>query len=438
MKILSVLPRLDRRIWSIAVPLMAANLSVPLLGAVDTAVVGHLPDPHHLGGVAVGAMMFSVVYWGFGFLRTGTVGLTAQALGADDPAEAANILARALILALFFSVILWIVQKPIAWLFLVPVEETPKVQAAAAEYFFIRIWSAPAALINYAFLGWFLGMQRPGLAMVVHLTLNGLNVVLDVFFVMGLGMGVAGVAWATLVADYSAAGLGLLLVVRLVGTRPSWSAIWDRPRLIRLMVINGDIFVRNLCVTGGFAMFTITGAQFGAATLAANAVLMNFQQIMAYCLDGFADAGQTLVGRAVGAGDRDGLRRTILAVSRWALVFALMFSAIYGLAGDRLAGLLTDISSVRDVIGDYLPWVVVSPVISVASFVLDGVFLGATRSRAMRDAMILSVLFYGLALVVLVPIWGNHGLWASLLLFLAARGVFLGFYLPRLLTARAT
>ena len=310
-----------REIRRLAGPIILSNLSTPLLGAVDTAVMGHLPDAAYLGAVAVGSVIFSFLYWGFGFLRMGTTGFTAQAHGADDRDELRACLGRPLIIAGVLGVLLIALQWPIGRVAFALMDASVQVEAFAGTYFAIRIWSAPFALTNYAVLGWLLGTQRARHALVLQVALNGINIVLDLLFVVGLGYTIAGVAAASLLAEMAAAALGLGLCAHLLrgmGGRWSRARLLARDALVRLFRVNRDIFIRTLTLIFAFAYFTARGAQFGETTLAANAVLMQFQNILSFGLDGFAHAAETLVGSAVGARDRRAFAAAVRTSTIWA------------------------------------------------------------------------------------------------------------------------
>ena len=423
------------RMWRLAAPIIISNISVPMLGAVDTAVVGHLPDARYLGGVAVGALVFTFIYWGFGFLRMGTGGLTAQAFGAEDADEVRACLARAAVIGIPVALILIILQAPIAWVAFTIVEATPEVEALAREYFFTRIWGAPATLMNFALLGWFIGVQNTKAALWHQLTLNGVNIVLDLVFVIGFGWGVAGVAAATAIADVAAVAFGLWLalpILRRLGGAFVRAKILEAEKIRRTVALNVDIFIRTICLVSAFAYFTAQGAAFGNVVLAANAVLLNFQTFMAHALDGFAHAAEALGGRAIGARDRQAFRDAVRAAMLWGLIVAIAFTLVYLLAGVAIVELLTGIQDVRAAAREYIVWSVVMPLVAVFPFVLDGVFLGATRGRTMRNAMIVSLAIYVVACLTFVPMWGNHGLWGALLIFMGARGVTLGVRYPAL------
>jgi multidrug resistance protein, MATE family len=423
-----------RRIWALAWPSILADLTVPLLGAVDTAVMGHLPDPAYVGAVAVGAMIFSFLYWGFGFLRMGTVGFTAQAWGRHDADEIRAVLGRALLLGGLIAAALLALQWPAQRAALTIVAAEPQVEAFAAQYFAIRIWDAPATLANYAILGWMLGMQMPRRALAVQVAINGINIALDLLFVVGLGWGVAGVAGATVIAQYAGAILGLVLITsRLRALGGVWrrERIADIAALAAMMRVNRDIFIRTVCMIFAWSWFTWKGATLGTLTLAGNALLMNFQTFLAHGLDGFAHATSALVGEAKGAGRRDDLRRAVIAASVMAVFVAVGYALIYALAGSALIGLLTDIPELRAFARAYLPWVVVSPLVSIWAYQLDGIFIGATRSAEMRNAMVLSLAAYAVAMTTLPPALGNDGLWLSILVFMTARAVTLAPWYPR-------
>ena len=422
-----------RAVWRLSVPIILSNLSVPLLGAVDTAVVGHLPEPHHLGAVALGSMVFNFVYWGFGFLRMGTGGLTAQAHGAGDSDEVRAAVVRGLAIAGAIALVTVAAQGPIVFVVFEAVEASADVESSARIYVLTRIWGAPAALSIYVILGWFLGLQNTRATLWVQLWMNGLNIVLDVVFVVGFGWGVFGVALATVIAEFAGLGLALWLMrraLREIAGRLDWSRVRSRRRMRMTLGLNADIFIRTVCLVFAFAWFTAQGARLGDVLLAANAVLMNFQLFMAHGLDGFAHAAQAMVGRAVGAADRAELRAAIRVSSFWAAVTASGLVLVYAVAGAGIVALLTGIEDVRRAAGEFLPWAVAMPALSVAAFQLDGIFLGATLGRQMRNMMVVSVAVYLALCALLIPLWGNHGLWFAFAAFMALRGVTLGAVYP--------
>lgn len=438
---------LNGRMWRLAGPIILANSSTPLLGAVDTAVMGHLPDPRYLGAIAIGALIFSFLYWGLGFLRMGTTGLTAQAFGAWRAAPNAReargigaVFARASLLALGLGAAVLLLQWPIGLVALPLFGAEPAVETLAGDYYRIRIWSAPASLMNFVVLGWLLGTQRATTALLVQVVLNLVNAGLDVLFVVGFGWGVRGVAAGTLIAEYTAATLGVLLVVRVLRRELGLSLrelvtrglLFHMPALRRLLAVNLDIFIRTVCLLAVFGVFTATGAQFGTTILAANAVLMNFMLFMSYGLDGFAFAAEALVGAEKGARNPAGFRRVVQVTTIWAFLAAAFYAAVYGIFGTGLIALLTDIAAVRETAGAYLPWLVAIPLVAVWSFQLDGIFIGLTRTREMRNSMVVSLGVFLACLAVTRDLYGNHGLWAAFVLFMAFRALALGRYYPRL------
>ena len=425
----------DRQTWRLVVPIVLTNITVPLLGIVDTAVVGHLPGAHYLGAVAIGSLVFSILYASMFFLRMGTTGLTSQSVGAEDDAEVRAWLMRGVVLAVGIGALLIGLQVPIGIAVLSWAGGSDDVMSLARDYFAIRIWSAPATLINFVVLGWFIGTQNARPALVTQVVLNSLNIVLDIWFVIGLDLGVAGVAYATLIAEVVGAAFGLYLVERharrLAGGWSLDSAL-KKDKLMRMVRINGDIFVRSLCLQVSFFIFTSSGARQGDVTLAANTILLKFTMFTAYALDAFANAAEALAGKAYGANSRADFRGAVLASSRWALVFALLFTGFYGIVGTFLIDALTTVEAVRHEARLYLPWLIASPLISVWSFQLDGIFVGATKTAVMRNAMILSMFGYFLCLYLFVPTFGNHGLWLALMVFFVMRAVTLGIRYPHI------
>lgn len=415
-----------RDIWRLAGPMILSNLSIPLLGVVDTAVIGHLEHVYYLGAVAVGSLIFSFVFWAFGFLRMGTTGLIAQALGAGQYDEVRAGLVRACLIAIVLAFVLLITQQAVLWLALTLLDASHQVEQYAAEYFSIRIWSAPATLINYVLIGWFLGMQNARGPLYLLLMINLSNIVLDLWFVWGLGMTVDGVALASVIAEYLGVVLGLYLVVKTLRNQPgrcSWSQVVDASRLKRLLVVNQNIFIRTVCLIFSFAFFTAQGAKHGDVILAANAVLMNFQTFMAYGLDGFAHAAEALIGKAVGENDQQRFRIAVRTAGLWSLLIAIVFMLLYALFGVLIINGLTDLAPVREAALIYLPWLIISPILSVWSYLYDGVFIGAIRTAEMRNTMLVSTFLFFLPAWYFLQPWGNHGLWAALMIFMLARGI---------------
>ena len=425
----------NKRVWRLAGPIMLANVTIPLLGAVDTAVVGHLDQVYYLGAVAIGSLIFNFLFWGFGFLRMGTTGFAAQAHGAGDAREAVATLWRAMVFAAVVGVVLLAAQGLIIEGVMAVMATSAEVDAHTRSYFSIRIWSAPAALANYVVLGWFLGMQNARAGLIIQLVLNLINIILDLVFVVGMGMAVEGVAIATVIAEYAGLGLGLVMLRRALARIPGatdWRRVLEPARIRRMIGVNRDIFLRTLCLIAAFAYLTIQGARMGDAILAANAVLLNMVTFTAYALDSFANAAQALVGRAIGERSRADFRGVVRASTVWALGFAAAFTLIYALSGSLIIDGLTTLPEVRAAARDVLPWMIVAPLISVWGYQLDGIFIGAMWSREMRNAMIFSLIVYLAAVEVFRPLFGNHGIWLGFILFMMARGVSLGYYFPRI------
>ncbi|WP_298431224.1 MATE family efflux transporter [uncultured Jannaschia sp.] len=423
-----------RRVLKIALPVVLSNATVPILGAVDTGVVGQMGEAAPIGAVGIGAVILSAFYWLFGFLRMGTTGLAAQAVGAEDEAELAAILSRALLIAGAAGLALIALQ---AGLFAAAFRVSPAesaVEDMARDYMAIRIWSAPAAIAVYGITGWLIAQERTGAVLAVQLAMNGANILLDLWFVLGLGWGVPGVAWATFIAEWSGAALGLWLCRRAFAGA-AWRSVervFDGARVRRMASVSGDILIRSILLQATFVSFLFFGADLGTVTLAANQVLLQFLSITAFALDGFAFAAEALVGRFFGAGDRARLRRAVVLSGVWGLGMAAALALAFGLGGASLVALMTTSPEVRGAAADYLPWTALAPLLGVWPFMLDGVFIGATRSRDMRNMMIVSFAIYLGAVAVLLPAFANHGLWAALMVSFVARGITLGARYPAL------
>ena len=412
------------RTWQLAWPLILSSVSVPLLGIVDTAVMGHMPDAAYLGAVAVGALIFDFVYWAFGFLRMGTTGFTAQAFGADDAPALRLALARPMLIGLAIGLLIYVLQWPIGAAAFALMDPGPEVAPLTEAYFAVRIWAAPVVLANYAVLGWIIGVQRPKLALLTQLVANLLNVALDLFFVLGLGWGVQGVALGSVLAQLGGLIAGLIVVRRVQGPifrGLTWPAILDRAALGRLWGVNRDIFIRTLGLMTAFGWFTAQGADQGKVLLAANAVLFNLQLVMSYALDGFAHAAEVLVGEALGRRDPGAIRRSIRATMLSSAIIATAFAIVWAVCGGLIIDALTDLAPIRAAARAYLPWAIGLPLVSVWCFQLDGICIGAMRTQAMRDGMLLSLAaFVGVGYGA-IHLWGNHGLWAAFTLFFALR-----------------
>ena len=432
-------PRLTHAdVLKIALPITLSNATVPLIGFVDTAVVGQLGEPHLMGAVAVGAVIFNLLYWTFSFLRMGTTGLTAQALGAGDKREISGHLLRALLIAVVVGLALVVLQQPVRAMSFWLTGGSSEVIAAGHIYFDIRIWAAPAGLINFALLGWFIGLGRANVAFSLQVVLNSLNIALAVLFTLGWGAGVAGVGFAALIAEVVAAGAGLmaaLVIARGLGAAAPLADAIDGPKLRRSLSINADITVRSLANFAALILFTSQGAAAGDVTLAANALLINLKNIVIYLLDGFAFAAEALVGRAIGARDQANFWRAVELSTIWAGVFAVLVAAILWFAGERIIALSTKSEAVQAAAVTFLAWAALSPLLGVWCFQLDGIFIGATQTRDMRNMMLASLAVFFLAFALLGPRYGNHGLWAAYMVFYLTRAATLLWRVPHLVKA---
>jgi MATE family multidrug resistance protein len=416
-------------------PIILANISVPLLGAVDTAVVGHLPEVYYIGAVAIGAMLFTYIYHLFNCLRMGTTGPTAQARGAGDYAEVRAMIGRALLLAAAIGGVLIALQLPILAFAFWLIDASPEVERYARQYFVIRIWSMPAVLAGYAIIGWYYGLRNVRTPLIVQIVGNTLNILLDFLFVFGFGWGVAGVAVASVIASYAGLLLGLFYVWRTMRTLPGsgHARLLDRDRLIRMVSINGDIVLRTFCVVSVLGLFMAKSAELGDVTLAANQVLHNFLVFTSFGLDGFAHAAEAILGEAVGRRDRTSFRGAMRIVFIWAALVGALNLAIYAVAGHGIIALMTSIPEVRAAAADYLLWPIIMPLISVWAYTYDGVYLAATRTTIMRNTVIVSFAAFAILLYTLMPVYGNSGIWIAITTFLGLRGVLLHLFFPRVL-----
>jgi MATE family multidrug resistance protein len=423
-----------RRVLNIALPIVVSNATIPILGAVDTAVVGQLGLAAPIGAVGIGAVILTTIYWVFGFLRMGTSGLVAQARGAGEIAETGAILTRGLIIAAAAGLVFVVGQAAVFWAAFRLAPASAEVEALARTYLSIRIWGAPATIGIYALTGWLIAMERTRGVLALQLAMNGVNVVLDLVFVLGLGWGVPGVAAATLIAEWSGLALGLWLCRPAFGGAQwrDWARVFDPMRLRRMAEVNRDILIRSVILQASFTSFLFFGAGLGDVTLAANQVLLQFLSITAYALDGFAFAAEALVGQTLGRRDRGELRRAAVLTSEWGLGSSVLMAALFLVAGPALIDLMATAPEVRAEARAYLPWIAAAPLIGIAAWMLDGIFIGATETVAMRNAAIVSVAVYAAAVAALLPAFGNHGLWAALMILNATRGITLGLRYPAL------
>ena len=423
-----------RRILRMALPIVLSNATVPLLGAVDTGVVGQLGQAAPIGAVGMGSVVLATVYWAFSFLRMGTSGLAAQAHGAGDAAERSAILLRALLIGAAAGLAFILLQGPLIWATFRLSPASAEVEALTRSYLQIRLWGAPATIGLYAVTGWLVALERTRGILALQLWMNGLNITLDLAFVLGLGWGVPGVASATLIAEWTGLALGLWLCREgLVGPvlAAARARIADAAALRRMLGVNRDIMVRSVLLQGSFTAFVFFGAGFGDVTLAANQVLMQFLEISAYALDGFAFAAEALVGQAVGARSVGRVRRASVMLGQWGAGGAVLIAAAIAMGGPAVIDLVSTSAEVRAEARHFLPWLVLAPLIGAASWIFDGIFIGATRTRAMMQAILVAVAAYGVALALFVPLMGNHGLWAALMVLNLVRGIAMARRYPR-------
>lgn len=421
--------QMNKKILRIALPSIVSNITVPLLGLVDVAIVGHLGSAAYIGAIAVGGMLFNIIYWLFGFLRMGTSGMTSQALGRRDLDEVALLAARALSVGLFIALLLIFLQYPIARMAFRFIRPTAEVESLAAVYFRICIWGAPAVLGLYGFAGWFIGMQNSRYPMFIAIAQNVVNIAASLCFVYLLGMKVEGVAMGTLIAQYSGLGMALLLWMRHYGRlrrRLRWPEVFRRGAMRRFFGVNRDIFFRTLCLVAVTTFFTAVGAREGDVVLAVNTLLMQLFTLFSYIMDGFAYAGEALAGLYIGAGNRVDLRRMVRLLFGWGIGLSLFFTLLYGVGGREFLGLLTDEEGVIGVAAGYFWWVLAIPLAGFAAFLWDGIFIGATATGRMLLAMVVaSGAFFGVYFLF-YPSMGNHALWLAFLVYLLLRGVVQG------------
>ncbi|UVM11748.1 MATE family efflux transporter [Pseudomonas protegens] len=417
-----------RRVWALAAPMILSNISVPLVALVDSTVIGHLPHAHQLGAVAVGASLYTFLAWTMGFLRMGATGFAAQAAGRGDGAALRQILLQGLILAMGLALLLGAIGVPLSGAALHLMQPSAELDQMTRSFFHTRLLGLPAALASFALVGWFLGTQNARAPLAILLSTNMLNIALNLWFVLGLDWGVVGSARASVIAEWSGALVGLAMTRPALRAYPgqiAWAALrrWQSWR--PLLAVNRDIFIRSLALQSVFFLITVQGARLGDATVAANALLLNGLLLTAHALDGLAHAVEALCGHAIGAHDRPALRRSLVVAGGWSLLASLGFAVLFLLGGHLFIEMQTDIPDVRQTAFTYLPYLAVLPLIAVWSYLLDGLFIGATRAREMRNGMLLTVL-------LLLPFaWalqglGNHGLWLTFLLFMFLRSLTLG------------
>ena len=425
-----------KRIWQLTWPVILANITIPLVGVADVAVMGRIPDPAYIAAVAMGSAMFSAVYWLFGFLRMGTTGLAAQAFGRGNLPEIAKIFLRAGTVGIALGIAIVLLQWPLASLLFGIFDASPELTSLAGQYYDIRIFGAPALLLYLVELGILFGLQRTRDTLYLSVGLNVTNLILDVVLVMGFDMGVRGVAWGTLISEWSAAAGGLVLAVRGLGQQGwklSWPGdVWRLQQMATLFHVSANLILRTFFVQLPFFAGTVIATRLGEATLAAHGVLMQLFFVMTYSLDGFAHTAETMAGYSYGAGRADQLRAATRYNAIWAMFLALFTGLIYWLGGEWFIGLLTTSATVRGIAGEFLPWVAMAPLVCVWAFLLDGIFIGTTHITQMRNAMIVAALVWAGALALTFQPLGYHGVWLSMMIFMLVRSGLLAWYYPRL------
>ena len=416
---------MNREILRLAIPNILSNISVPLLSTVDTALMGRLTELH-LGAVGLGAMIFNFIYWNFGFLRMGTTGMAAQAYGAQKPADIASVFGRALLIAGLIALLILLFQRPIAEVAFSLLNSSEGQLPLLREYVYIRIWAAPATLASFAIFGWFFGLQNAIYPLILTIFTNIVNIVCSWWLVNHQGMETAGVAYGTLIAQYA----GLVLAIGLVGYKyPQYLRLIHLKVLLQwtalrhFLSLNGDIFIRTLCLTFAFGFFYSKSSQNGEMILAVNVILLQFLNWMSYGVDGFAFAAESLVGKYAGRGDRQQTIKMIQRSFLWGMGLALVYAALYYFAGFQLLHVFTDQSDIITAAGPFLFWMAIFPLLSTPCYLWDGVFIGLMAGKAMRNSMLLAFAFYLFSYFLLKDTWGNHGMWAALLLFMMARGL---------------
>lgn len=413
----------NARVFAIALPAMLTNVTTPLLGVVATAVIGRLGQAHLLGGVAMASVVFDCMFWLFGFLRMGTVAFTAQALGARDALEQRAVLARALLIAGVIGLALIALQAPLATLIFGSMGGTEAVTAAAREYFFVRLWSAPFVLANYVILGWLVGLARARTGLTIQIFVNLISMGLMTVLVLELDTGIVGAAVASVIAEALGLVLGLVIALRILrgGFNVSLATLFDRARLLRMLSVNRDIMIRTAALIAAFLFFTARGARSGDVTLAANAVLHNFTLVGAFFLDGMATAAEQLCGQTYGARDRKAFSRAVKLVVAWGFAFGVAATALFAVAGASMIDLMTASPDVRQVARNFVWLAALAPVCGVMAFCYDGIYVGATWARDMRNLMLVALAIYLASWWLLQPL-DNTGLWIALLIFFIARG----------------
>src|SRR5690554_1381626 len=417
---------MDKKIFRLALPNIITNITVPLLGMIDIAVAGRLGSAVYIGAIALGANIFNMIYWNFGFLRMSSSGFASQAYGARDFTESMNVFIRSLAIGLVIGLLIILLQYPIGELAFRLIQSGPETVEYVSAYFRIVVWGAPAVLGMYAFKGWFIGMQNAKIPMVIAILNNVLNILLSITFVFGFGMKIEGIALGTALSQ----------IISLIVAAALWwkyyrrlrkyikkDTIWDKHAIREYFRVNADVFVRTFLLTLVTTFFTFVSSGMGETILAVNALLMQFFMLFSYFMDGFAYAGEALTGRFIGAGNRDALQRMLRRLFFWGALVSITAMTLYALFPDQILQILTNDLPVIRAAEDYLFWILLIPLTGFAAFLWDGIYIGATASVHMRNAMILSsILFFG-SYLIMNPLWGNNGLWLAFILYLFSRGV---------------
>lgn len=417
---------MNKKILQLAIPSIISNITVPLLGLIDVAIVGHLGAASYIGAIAVGGMLFNIIYWVFGFLRMGTSGMTSQAFGRRDLNEVTSVLFRSVGVGFLVSFGLLLLQYPVRIIAFNLLATTPEVERLAVIYFNICVWGAPAVLGLYGFSGWFIGMQNARFPMFIAVTQNVVNIIASLSFVFFLDMKVEGVALGTLLAQYAGFFMALLLWLRYykrLKVRIYWKKIWQKEAMARFFRVNSDIFFRTLCLVVVTAFFTSTGARQGDVILAVNTLLMQLFTLFSYIMDGFAYAGEGLAGRYMGARNQAALNKTVRLLFGWGMGLSLFFTLLYALGGESFLGLLTNDPAVIAKAGTYFYWVLAIPLTGFAAFLWDGIFIGMTATRQMLYSMLVASGSFFLMYYAFCGTMGNHALWMAFLVYLSLRGV---------------
>lgn len=415
-----------RRILSIAIPSIVSNITVPLLGLIDIAIVGHLGNVSYIGAIAVGAMIFNLVYWIFGFLRMGASGMTSQALGSRNLSEVMRLLLRSLAVSMAIALLLIILQTPLQQIMFALIQPTADIAPLSSTYYYIVIWGAPAMLGLYGLTGWYIGMQNTRIPMLVSIIQNITNIIASLTLVAGLGMGFRGVAFGTVIAQYTGFFVALALLLHYYGRLSKYielGGLFARSAMTRFFSVNGDIFMRTLFLVAVNLFFTSAGARQGAVILAVNTVLMQLYLLFSYFMDGFAYAGEAICGHYYGAGNNAAVRATVRRLFLWGAVVVAVFTAVYALGGEGFLHLLTDDNTVIAASGEYFPWALAVPLAGVAAFVWDGVFIGLTATRGMLVSSVIAAIAFFSTYFLLQPSLGNHALWLAQIVYLSMRGI---------------